>query len=65
MSDMLCHAFAELTARLEDAHSLAVEGQRRDNTSDMQHALIGELRSGMVGMTSILRDLSAMVHRCG
>jgi len=63
MTDDLCRAFADITARLEDAHSLAVIGQQRDNTPDMQHVLIGELRSGLLGMSSILRDMSAVLDR--
>lgn len=43
----LPRAFAAITARLEDAHSLSIEGQRRDNAPDMQRALVSLLRAGL------------------
>lgn len=39
--------FADITAKLEDMHMIAVEGQRRDNTPDLQRVLFCQLRMGV------------------
>lgn len=53
--------FADVTAKLEDLHSVAVEGQRRDNSRDMQRALACQLRMGIISLdmslTAIKRGL--------
>ncbi|GHD02162.1 hypothetical protein [Novosphingobium pokkalii] len=59
----LPRAFADVTARLEDAHSLAVEGQRRDNASDMQRVLVGQLRAGLAEIDGRLSAMAAMLDR--
>lgn len=46
--------FADVTAKLEDLHSVAVEGQRRDNSCDMQRALACQLRMGMMALDTSL-----------
>ncbi len=46
--------FADVTAMLEDLHSVAVEGQRRDNSRDMQRALACQLRMGMMSLDTSL-----------
>lgn len=38
------HLFADITAFLEDMHSIAVEGQCSKNSPDMQQVLICQLR---------------------
>jgi len=53
----LPRAFADITARLEDAHALAVEGQRRDNSPDMQRALACHLRMAVVAMGGIVSEI--------
>lgn len=50
MSDAIPALFATITAKLEDMHSIAVEGQRRDNASDMQRVLACHLRMGIASL---------------
>ena len=56
---------ADITARLEDAHSLAVEGQSRDNTPDMQRVIVGHLVTGLIDLHSTLAAISAEIDRRG
>lgn len=49
--------FADVTAKLEDLHSVAVEGQRRDNSHDMQRALACHLRMGMMSLDTSLHAI--------
>ena len=51
------HMFAELTAQTEDFHSLTVEGQRRDNSPDMQRAIASHLRMAMAAMDGIVGQI--------
>lgn len=46
--------FADVTAKLEDLHSVAVEGQRRDNSRDMHWALACQLRMGIMSVDRAL-----------
>lgn len=46
--------FADVTAKLEDLHSIAMEGQQRDNSSDMYCALVCQLRTGMKSLDTSL-----------
>ena len=57
--------FADLTVRLEDLHAVAIEGQRSDNTTDMQKALVSHLRSCVAALNGELRDLLAVIDRTG
>lgn len=59
----LPRAFAAITARLEDAHSIAVEGQRRDNAPDMQGVLISHLRAGLAEIDGKLSAMAASLDR--
>jgi len=54
MSAAIPRLFANVTAKLEDLHSVAVEGQRRDNSRDMQRALVSQLRMGFVSLDTSL-----------
>lgn len=56
------HMFAELTAQTEDFHSLTVEGQRRDNSPDMQRAIASHLRMAMAAMDGIVGQIK---HQLG
>ena len=56
------HMFAELTAQTEDFYSLTVEGQRRDNSPDMQRAIASHLRMAMAAMASIVGQIK---HQLG
>lgn len=62
MMDDMPRAFADLTAKLEDAHAISVEGQRRDNSPDMQRAIASHLRMAIAAMDSIVAE---MKHRLG
>ena len=61
MTKTIPHLFADVTARLEDLHSLAVEGQRADNAPDMQSVLIVHLRFGLVALDDTLRLMASAV----
>lgn len=52
------HLFADATAKLEDLHAVAVEGQRSDNAADMQAVLIGQLRSGIAALDASMRTMA-------
>ena len=56
------HMFADLTAQAEDFHSLTVEGQRRDNSPDMQRAIASHLRMAMAAMDGIVGQIK---HQLG
>lgn len=62
MRDAIPRLFADITTKLEDMHSIAVEGQRCDNTPDMQRVLASQLRMGIV---SLDRMLAAIKRRLG
>lgn len=65
MTDDLRCIFADITARLEDAHSLAVEGQSRDNSPDMDRVIIGHLVTGLTALHGTLLTVSAEIDRRG
>ncbi|MGB3795566.1 MAG: hypothetical protein WA957_04605 [Alteraurantiacibacter sp.] len=50
--------FADITAKLEDLHGIAVEGQRRDNAPDMQNVLNIHLSSGLVALNCTIRAIA-------
>lgn len=52
------HMFADITAKLEDLHAIAVEGQRRDNAPDMQSVLHIHLRSGFAALDGTMRAMT-------
>lgn len=60
--DDMPRAFADLTAKLEDAHAISVEGQRRDNPLELQRALASHLRMAILAMDSIVAEIK---HRLG
>lgn len=49
--------FADITAKLEDMHMIAVEGQQRDNTPDMQRVLACQLRMGVASLDTSLAKI--------
>lgn len=57
MTKTIQHLFADVTAKLEDLHSVAVEGQRADNAPDMQNVLTVHLRDGLAALDGILRAI--------
>jgi len=54
MSKSIPHLFADVTALLEDMHSIAVEGQRCDNPPEVQLALVASLRPGIIRLDKAL-----------
>lgn len=42
--------FADVTAKLEDLHAIAIEGQRGDNAPDMQSVFNVHLRDGLAAL---------------
>ena len=49
--------FADITAVLEDMHGIAVEGQAKDLTPDMQGALLMSLRSSLADLQRLLNGI--------
>jgi hypothetical protein len=47
------HLFAELTAVIEDMHSVAVDGQAKNNSPDMQAALLAAVRESITRLVCI------------
>lgn len=45
--------FAELTACLEDAHAIAIEGQASDHSPDLHSALLASLKGDLTRVTKI------------
>lgn len=62
MKDAIPRLFADITAKLEDMHMIAVEGQRRDNAPDMNRVLACQLR---MGIASLDRSLAKIKRRLG
>lgn len=51
--------FAAATAALEDAHGIAVEGQRGDLTADEQQALAMSMRAALARQNALLEQVDA------
>lgn len=49
--------FANVTAMLEDIHSIAVEGQCRDNCLDMQRVLISQMQMGIAAVDGAVGEI--------
>jgi len=62
MTDDLRRAFADITARLEDMHAIAINGQHRDNSPDMSRALASYL---MTGIDAIADAVGSITSRLG
>ena len=58
MSGVTPARFAAITAQLEDLHSIAVEGQQRDNSPDMQRAFASYLRKGVAALGTSIKDIN-------
>lgn len=57
MRDAIPRLFADVTAKIEDMHMIAVEGQRRENTPDMQRVLASQLRMGVASLDTLLAKI--------
>lgn len=58
MRDASPRFFAKVTAKLEDLHMVAVDGQRRDNSTDMQRVLAAQLRMGLASLGASLAEIA-------
>lgn len=58
MRDAIPRFFAKVTAKLEDLHMVAVDGQRRDNSTDMQRVLAAQLRMGLASLGASLAEIA-------
>ncbi|MWV27480.1 hypothetical protein [Aurantiacibacter rhizosphaerae] len=61
MSNAVPALFAAITAKLEDLHAIAIEGQRRDNSPDIQRALARLLRSGTGSINRTINSVGKQV----
>ena len=57
MNKTIPQLFAKVTAMLEDAHAISVEGQRRDNAPDTQTVFACHLRMAIVAMDAIVGEI--------
>lgn len=55
MKTVIPHLFAEVAAKLDDLHAIAIEGKRHDNAPDMQSALALHLRFGLATLDTTMR----------
>lgn len=58
MTSAIPQMFADVTAKLEDLHAIAVEGQRADNAPDMQSMFSAHLRVGLVAVEGTMRAIA-------
>ena len=65
MTKTIPHVFADITAALEDLHSIAVEGQRADNAPDMQAVLALHLRAGLAALDGTMRGMAKVLDGGG
>ena len=49
--------FFDITAKLEDMHAIAVEGQCGDNSPDMDQLLCVHLQSGLAALQGALQEM--------
>lgn len=55
------HLFADLTAALEDVHTVAIEGQSQDASNDMQASLLSCFRIGLLRLEQIADSIAAAI----
>lgn len=57
------HLFADLTAALEEIHSIAVEGQSPHATPDIHEGLLACSRLGVEGLQGLVRSIDEALTR--
>lgn len=62
MTKAIPHMFADVTAKLEDLHAIAVEGQRADNAPDMQAVLNIHLCDGLASLDGTMRAMTTALE---
>ena len=65
MTKSIPHQFAIITARLEDVIGIAVEGQCRSNSPDMQAVLAMHLRTGLAALDTEVRAMAKALEGRG
>ena len=65
MTKSIRHQFSDITTRLEDAIGIAVEGQRGDNSPDMQAVLAMHLRTGLAALDTEVRAMAKALEGRG
>lgn len=55
------HLFADMTARLEDLHGIAVEGQCSGLSPDIHMVLLLHLRTGAQALAATIEHTSARI----
>lgn len=61
MKKSVPHLFADMTARLEDLHGIAVEGQCAGLSPDIHMILLLNLRSGTQALAATIDHTSARI----
>lgn len=62
MIDAITPMFADVTAKLEDLHAVAIEGQRADNSPDIQIMLNIYLRDGLNALDHTMRAITTALE---
>lgn len=57
MNHSIPRQFADIIAKLEDAHAISVEGHRRDNAPDMQLVLVCHLQQAIAAIDAIAGEI--------
>lgn len=64
MNKSIPRQFANITAMLEDLGAVAIEGQCRSHSPDMQAVLAILLRSGLAALDTEMRSLAKALEGC-
>lgn len=57
--------FADITAKLEDLHAVAVEGQAHDHSADMQIVFTAHLCMGVAALEAALQQVRRQLGDAG
>lgn len=57
--------FADITAKLEDLHAVAVEGQCHDHSADMQIVYVAHLCMGIASLDTALQQIRDQLADAG
>lgn len=57
--------FADITAKLEDLHAVAVEGQCHDHSADMQIVFTAQLCMGIASLEAALQQIRHQLGDAG
>jgi hypothetical protein len=65
MSAPVPRLFADITAKLEDLHAVAVEGQCHDHSADMQVVCAAHLCMGIASLDTALQQIRRQLGDAG